>query len=155
MLDKDIIQDKLGNILIGRSVSSISKSGDFLLELNYFGLKNNSYPKLLFISLLSDWFIKELGTWESLNSLFPISTEYLSIPYDPIKSFYLLYITENRSISDVKFTENTALEINFDNEFTIVMPNVNEHNEYAWLIYGRNLRISYNADEQYCYYEED
>jgi len=154
MYNNEEIQNRLNKILIDLSVSQINKSEDYIIQLNHYPVKDDNFPNLIFINLLSDWYIKELGTWESLNSLFPLDTSNLSIPYDPIKAFYLLYVTENRKITNVKFSEDSILEIIFDNDFTIVLPNNNEYNEYAWIISGKNLSISYNADENNCYYEE-
>jgi len=154
MYSNEEIQNILSKILIGRSVSQIDKSEDYVIQLNHNPLKDDSFPNLVLINLLSEWYIKELGAWKSLDSSFPINTSNLSIPYDPIKAFYLFYITENRKITNIKFGKDSILEIVFGNEFTIVLPSINDYNEYAWIISGRNLQISYNVDEKYCYYEE-
>lgn len=147
------VSTELKNILVGRSISKINKSQDFIIELNHYPVKHDEYPKLVTFSMLSDWYIKEIGDWNEVNNLFPLNTSDLSIPYDPIRAFYLHYLSENRKITDVVFNTDSHLEIIFNTDFTLVLPNVNDYGEFAWTATGNNLNIAYNSEENKCYFE--
>ena len=151
MTDIDILLT-LKEVLLGRSISQIDKSQDFIIHLNHYPIKKDGYPNLIMLTMLSDWYIKEIGDWADINNLFPLDTSTLSIPYEPMKAYYLHYLSENRKITEVIF-DNISLEIKFGSDFTVVLPNKNQYDHLAWIVAGNEIQISYNSEENKCYFD--